>query len=65
MYESPKFNFKQFKSKNLASLTLGDLGILGKGVVDFTKYCNQLNEDDKTLIKEHVGIPRIKMWFSS
>ena len=52
----PKFNFKQFEDKYLILQTLGTLETLGEGVVDFTKYCNELNDDDKILIEERAAI---------
>ena len=52
----PKFNFKQFENKYLISPTLGTLDTLGEGVVDFAKYCNELNDDDKILIEERAAI---------
>ena len=52
----PKFNFKQFEDKYLILQTLGTLDTLGEGVVDFAKYCNELNDDDKILIEERAAI---------
>lgn len=51
----PKFNFKQFEDKYFLQ-TLGTLDSLGEGVVDFIKYCNELNDDDRILIEERAAI---------
>lgn len=50
MNSFPKFNFKQFEDKYLISSTLD------AEVIDFTKYYNKLNDNDKILIEEHAAI---------
>ena len=52
----PKFNFKQFEDKYLILQTLGTLDTLGEEKVDFEKYCNELNDDDRIAIEERAAI---------
>ncbi len=52
----PKFNFKQFEDKYLILQTLGTLDTLGKQILDFEKYCNELNDDNRIAIEERAAI---------
>ncbi|WP_316354709.1 hypothetical protein [Candidatus Trichorickettsia mobilis] len=52
----PKFNFKQFENKYLILQTLGTLDTLGGEVLNFEKYCDELNYDDKILVEERAAI---------
>lgn len=56
MNNFPKFDFKKFEDKYFTLQTLGALGALGRGLVNFEKYCKWLNDDDKILIEERAAI---------
>lgn len=57
MANFPKFDFDGFEKTVLHKLeTLGALGSLGGNVVDFTKYCRSLNEDELMEFEERAAI---------
>jgi hypothetical protein len=52
-----KFDFEKFeRSRVITTQTLDGLDALDVGTIDFTKYCNKLNDDEKILIEERAAI---------
>lgn len=52
-----KFDFEKFeRSRALTSQTLAGLDDLDIEQVDFAKYCNKLNDDEKILAHERAAI---------
>lgn len=52
-----KFDFEKIeRSRVKINKTLGALDVLGTHIVDFTKYCNMLNDDEKMLLEERAAI---------
>jgi len=51
------FDFKKFEQKPLLDqATLGGLGALGEGMIDFVKYYNKFSDGDRILLEERAYI---------
>jgi hypothetical protein len=57
MAQFPRFDFGEFERKTFhTSESLGALGSLGGRVVDFAKYCQSPNEDERMELEERAAI---------
>lgn len=52
-----KFDFEKFeRSRVITTQTLDGLDVLDEGMIDFAKYCNKLNDNEKILVEERAAI---------